>query len=61
MQKIVFTKRLADHLVKKGFRCIDTQINFRNPNLFIFIFEKTPELECEIDAYIKKCRTERGI
>ena len=58
--KVIFTKRLADYLVKKGFKCIDTQINYKDPKLFVFLFEKTPELDLVVDEFIKKCRTERG-
>lgn len=60
--KIIFTKKLANHLVKKGYKCINTEINTRKPELMVFVFESTPELEKEVYEYLKelKHQEERG-
>lgn len=49
--KIIFTKKLSTHLVKKGFKCLDTEINLKYPNLLVFKFEDTEELRKEIENY----------
>ena len=59
MRKIVYTKKLAEYLVKKGFKCLETQINIKDPQYLVFIFERTPELEEAINEYIKQCKEER--
>lgn len=51
--KIVYTTKLANYLDKLGFKCLRTEINIKNPNFKVFIFEETPELNAVIEAYIK--------
>lgn len=58
--KVIFTKRLADYLVKKGFKCLETQINYKDPKLFVFIFERSPEFDATVDEFILRCRKQRG-
>lgn len=55
--KIVYSKALANHLVNLGFSLVRTEINFKDPNYRVFIFEYSAELEAVILEY-KKNRSE---
>ena len=35
---------MANYLYKNGFKIIDTQLNFKQPDHLVYVFEDTPEL-----------------
>lgn len=45
----VFSLRIANELVSKGFKVINTGINIKNPQYKVFFFEDTNELRAEIE------------
>ena len=53
-ERVVFSKKLANELVDKGFEIIRTEVNIKDPKFRVFIFEKSPELDAVIDSYMKK-------
>lgn len=54
--KVIYTAKLANHLDSLGFKCIRTELNNKNPQYRVFIFERTPELEAAVEAYLKNNR-----
>ena len=56
-KKLVFNRRIAAELRKRGFELIETMPNHNNPKLDVYVFEDTQQLnECweEIAQYIKQ-------
>lgn len=41
----IFTLKLANKLVKMGFDIVDWEINTKKPDLKVFIFENSKELQ----------------
>ena len=54
--KVVYTAKLANYLDGLGFKCLRTELNNKNPQYRVFIFEKTAELEAAVEAYLKNVR-----
>lgn len=50
----IFTLKLANMLVKRGFQIIDWEINTNRPNFKVFIFENSKELQDAISEINKK-------
>lgn len=56
-KKLVFNRRIAAELRKRGFKLLDTMPNHNNPKLDVYVFEDTQQLnECweEIAQHIKQ-------
>ena len=47
---VVYSLRVANELVNKGFELIGTGINIQNPKYTVFYFEDTKELQEAIEA-----------
>ena len=45
---LVYTLRVANELVKRGYKIIDTGINIQKPQYTVFYFEDTEALRAEI-------------
>jgi len=43
--KLIFTAKLARHLLKLGYQIIDIKPNKDNPDRTVFIFRDSPELK----------------
>jgi hypothetical protein len=43
--KLIFTAKLARHLLKLGYQIIDIKPNKDNPDRTVFIFKDNPELK----------------
>lgn len=43
-KKLVFNRRIAAELRKRGFELIETMPNHNNPKLDVYVFEDTAEL-----------------
>ena len=50
----IYSLRVADALVNKGFKLIRTGINFNNPQFKVFYFEDTPELQEAVAMLLNK-------
>ena len=53
MKKKIFSKKLAIYLRNKGFRIVDTEVNYKYPQYDVYVFEETPELNQAILNYSK--------
>lgn len=42
---------MANYLYKNGFKIIDTQLNFKQPDHLVYAFEDTPELRQAMTDY----------
>lgn len=51
MTKKIFTRKLAVYLRERGFKIVDTEVNFRHPQFDVYVFEDTPELTEAILEY----------
>lgn len=51
---LVYSLRIANELVKKGYEIIETNINIQNPKYRVFFFEDTPEIRAEIANLARK-------
>lgn len=49
--KKIFTRRLAIYLREHGFKILGTEVNFKQPQFDVYIFEYTPELTEAILTY----------
>ena len=45
---LVYTLRVANELVKRGYEIVDTGINIQKPQYKVFYFEDSEELRAEI-------------
>lgn len=43
-EKVIYSKRVAYELRKRGFHILRTEVNLYKPQFDIWIFEETPEL-----------------
>lgn len=50
--KIIYTRRMALYLRDKGHKIIQTVPDDKMPHFYNWVFEKTPELEADINAYM---------
>ena len=50
----VFTKRLANLLCEQGYRVVGTEINNREPWLYVYLFENTEELRNSIEEFLSE-------
>lgn len=56
-RKLVFNRKIAAELRKRGFKLIETMPNHNNPKLDVYVFEDSPEINAawgEIVEYIKQ-------
>lgn len=51
---IIYSKRLANELAKNGFKVLRADINYKYPNLYVFVFEDTPELREAVEKFRNK-------
>lgn len=49
---------MANYLYKCGFKIIDTQLNFKQPDHLVYVFEDTPELRQAMTDYTNAKRAE---
>lgn len=47
----IYTTRLAQHLCRNGFFCVESTPNVDKPWLNVFLFEDTPELREAVSRY----------
>lgn len=52
-KKLVFNRRIAVELRKKGFELIETMPNHNNPKLDVYVFEDTTELSAAWEEILK--------
>ena len=57
---IVYTAKLANYLIRKGFDCTGVDDNFSNPRYKVFLFDRCPQIEQEIRDYLKRNKPERS-
>lgn len=50
----VFSRRVAHELRKKGFKIVGTEVNFRQPELDVYCFEKSDDLVRALYSIPKK-------
>lgn len=50
---MIYSLRVANALVKRGFEITNTCVNINNPKLKVFYFEDTPELRTALAELIK--------
>lgn len=56
-KKLVFNRKIAAELRKRGFELIETMPNHNNPKLDVYVFEDTQELDAawgEVIRYLKQ-------
>jgi hypothetical protein len=56
-RKLVFNRKIAAELRKRGFKLIETMPNHNNPKLDVYVFEDSPEINAawgEVVKYIKQ-------
>ena len=41
---IVYSMRVANALIRKGFEMIGSRVNYKNPKYMVYLFEDTQEL-----------------
>lgn len=49
--RLIFSAHMANYLYKNGFKIIDTQLNFKQPDHLVYVFEDTPELRQAMTDY----------
>lgn len=49
---------MANYLYKCGFKIVDTQLNFKNPDHLVYVFDDTPELRQAMTNYTNAKRAE---
>lgn len=40
----IYTAKMVDNLIEKGFKCLGSKPDFKNPNFQVYLFKNTPEL-----------------
>lgn len=50
----VFSRRVAHELRKRGFKIVGTEVNFRQPELDVYCFEKSDDLVQALYSIPKK-------
>lgn len=55
--KKIFLKKYAFYLRERGFKIIGTEINRYKPELDVYLFEDTPELQQAMTEYTTNRRT----
>ena len=49
---IIYSIKLANKIVNAGFKVLRTDINFKNPNYKVFVFENRPEIQAMLDSFV---------
>lgn len=53
---ICYSARIATQLKKQGFKVLRSEINWKFPHLYVFLFENTPEFREAFAALQKETR-----
>lgn len=57
--KAIISKQLALYLMNHGFEVIDIQPSFKREGYFVFLFNRSPELEKAMNDYSNKTKYKR--
>ena len=47
---IVYSMRVANALIRKGFEMIGSRVNYKNPKYMVYLFEDTQELRNAVQS-----------
>ena len=57
--KIIYSKALCNYLISKGINPIRSEVNIKDVNYRVFVFEETSELLALVEAYVQNKRLGR--
>ena len=53
-ERVIYMASIAVELRNRGFRILRTEVNFKNPQYDVYIFEKTEALNHALEEILKK-------
>jgi hypothetical protein len=53
-ERVIYMASIAVELRNRGFKILRTEVNFKNPQYDVYIFEKTEDLNRALEEILKK-------